>query len=69
MAPAGVPRNIVTRLNTEFVDIMRAPDLREKMLAQGAEPQTDSPENFSAYIRSEIGKWAKVVKLAGIAAQ
>ncbi|MBI1983628.1 MAG: tripartite tricarboxylate transporter substrate binding protein, partial [Acidobacteria bacterium] len=69
VAPAGVPRTIVTRLNTELVDIMRAPELREKFLAQGAEPLSGTPEHFADYIRSEIKKWANVVKLAGIAAQ
>jgi len=69
VAPAGVPRNIVTRLNAELVDIMRAPDVREKLLAQGAEPLTDTPEHFAAYIRSEIGKWANVVRQAGITEQ
>jgi tripartite-type tricarboxylate transporter receptor subunit TctC len=69
VAPAGVPANIVVRLNKELVDIMRAPDLREKLLTEGAEPMTDTPEHFAAYIRSEIEKWAGVVKLAGITAQ
>jgi tripartite-type tricarboxylate transporter receptor subunit TctC len=69
VAPAGVPANIVTRLNKEFVDIMRMPELREKLLKEGAEPMTDTPEHFAAYIRSEIDKWAGVVRLAGITAQ
>lgn len=69
VAPAGVPRTIVTRLNTELADIMRAPELQEKFIAQGAEPLSGTPEDFAVYIRSEIKKWANVVKLAGIAAQ
>jgi tripartite-type tricarboxylate transporter receptor subunit TctC len=69
VAPAGVSKNIVARLNRELVDIMRAPDLREKLMTEGAEPMTDTPEHFAAYIRSEIDKWAGVVKLAGITAQ
>ena len=69
VAPAGVPQAIVTRLHGELAKIMQAPDLRAKLLAQGAEPLTNTPENFAAYIRSEIGKWATVVKLAGIAEQ
>ena len=69
VAPAGVPADIVTRLNKEFVDIMRMPELREKFLKEGAEPMTDTPEHFAAYIRSEIDKWAGVVRLAGITAQ
>ena len=69
VAPAGTPRAIVTRLNTELVEIMQAADMHDKMIAQGAEPMTNTPEQFAAYIRSEIGKWAAVVKQAGIAAQ
>jgi tripartite-type tricarboxylate transporter receptor subunit TctC len=69
VAPAGVPAGIVTRLNRELVEIMRAADLREKLLKEGAEPMTDTPEHFAAYIRSEIDKWASVVRLAGITAQ
>ena len=69
VAPAGTPKNIVARLNKEIVDILRAPEMREKLLTEGAEPMTDSPEHFAAYILSEILKWASVVKLAGIAAQ
>ncbi len=69
VAPAGTPRAIVTRLNGELVEIMQAADMREKMIAQGAEPMTNTPEHFAAYIKSEIVKWAAVVKQAGIAAQ
>jgi tripartite-type tricarboxylate transporter receptor subunit TctC len=69
VAPAGVPAAIVTRLNRELADILRAPDLREKLLREGAEPMTTTPSEFAAYIRAEIEKWAGVVKLAGITAQ
>jgi putative tricarboxylic transport membrane protein len=68
-APAGVPPAIVSRLNIELVHIMQLPDMRERLLAQGAEPQFDTPEQFAGYIKSEIGKWAKVVRAAGISAQ
>ncbi len=68
-APAGLARPIVSRLNTEIVDIMRAPDMRERLITQGAEPQTNTPEQFAAYIKSEIAKWAKIVRDTGIAAQ
>ena len=68
-APAGLSRTIVTRLNTEIVDIMRAPDMRERLISQGAEPQTNTPEQFAAYIKSEITKWAKLVRDTGIITQ
>ena len=69
VAPAGTPSAIVTRLNKELVEIMQAADMRDKMIAQGAEPMTNTPENFAAYIKTETAKWAAVVKQAGIAAQ
>lgn len=69
VAPAGTPAAIVTRLNKELVEIMQAADMRDKMMAQGAEPMTNTPEQFSAYIKTETAKWAAVVKQAGIAAQ
>ena len=68
-APAGLPRNIVNRLNTEIVEIMRAPEMRDRLVSQGAEPQTNTPEQFAAYIKSEIAKWAKIVRDTGIASQ
>ena len=48
---------------------MRASDMRERLVSQGAEPQTNSPEQFAAYIKSEIVKWAKIVRDSNIAAQ
>ncbi len=69
VAPAGVPPAIISRLHRELVDIVRAPELREKLVTEGAEPMTNTPPEFAAYIRSEIDKWAGVVKSAGIAVQ
>lgn len=65
LAPAGTPGPIVVRLNREIVKILQQPELEEKLSAQGAEPVTNSPEQFAAYIKSEIRKWAKVVKESG----
>ena len=65
-APAGVPPAAVQRLNTEFVKALREPDLRQRLASQGAEPLTSTPDEFAAYLRSEIDKWAKVVKAAGM---
>jgi tripartite-type tricarboxylate transporter receptor subunit TctC len=69
VGPAGIPRPIVNRLNAEIVQIMKLPDVREKLVAQGADPVTNTPEQFTAYVKSEIAKWSKVVKDAGIRAQ
>jgi tripartite-type tricarboxylate transporter receptor subunit TctC len=65
-APAGVPQPAVQRLNAEFVKALREPDLRQRLASQGAEPLTSTPAEFAAYLRSEIDKWAKVVKAAGM---
>ena len=65
-APAGVPKPVVDRLNAEIVKAMAAPDLRQRLVSQGAEPVTNSPEQFATYLKAEIAKWAKVVKDAGV---
>jgi tripartite-type tricarboxylate transporter receptor subunit TctC len=67
-APAGVPQPVVQRLNAEFVKALREPDLRQRLASQGAEPLTSTPDEFAAYLRAEIDKWAKVVKAAGMKA-
>ncbi len=69
LAPAGTPREIVARLNAEIVRILGLPDVRERLFAMGAEPVASTPEQFREFIRSEIAKWAKVVKDAGIVVQ
>jgi tripartite-type tricarboxylate transporter receptor subunit TctC len=46
--------------------VLRAPGIREKLLAQGADPVGSTPEQFSAFIRSEIAKWTKVVRQSGV---
>ena len=64
-APAGTPPEIVKRLNTEIVKIIRMPDVNEKLTALGAEPVGNTPEEFGALVRAEVGKWADVVKKSG----
>ena len=65
-APAGTPKEIVSRLNYESAKILRSQEMRDFMSAQGAEAIGDSPEEFSAHIRSELAKWAQAVKTAGV---
>jgi tripartite-type tricarboxylate transporter receptor subunit TctC len=67
-APAGMPREIITRLNAETVRALAIPEVRERMLASGNEPVSSSPEELGAFIRDEIAKWAKVIKVAGVKA-
>src|SRR5687767_13751019 len=68
LAPAGTPKNVVTRLNTELVKIMHSPELKEKLAATGTEPLTSTPEEFAAYIQREIAKWGEVIRKAGVKA-
>ena len=68
LAPARTPRAIVARLNEETARILHSPETKQLFLAEGAEPVGDKPEEFAATIKSEIAKWAKVIKAAGIKA-
>jgi tripartite-type tricarboxylate transporter receptor subunit TctC len=65
-APKGTPAAIVNRLNKEVVQILEEPELRKRMIAQGLEPAGGSPKEFATFIHSEISKWGKVAKAAGI---
>jgi tripartite-type tricarboxylate transporter receptor subunit TctC len=64
-APAGTPAAIVKKLNAEVVKLLHLPEVKERLLATGTEASGTSPEEFAAYIKSEIVKWAKVVKASG----
>ena len=65
VAPAGTPSRIVSRLNGEIGKIMHMPDVRELLVTQGAEPATGTPEEFAAFIRTEIATSAELVRVAG----
>jgi tripartite-type tricarboxylate transporter receptor subunit TctC len=65
VVPAKTPTAIVAKLSQEIARMLRLPDARERLLVQGMEPTSSTPEEFSAYIRSEMTKWAKVVKASG----
>ena len=64
-APAKTPPEIIARLHKEAVKALAAPDVREKLNAQGAEAVGSTPEEFRAYISAEIDKWGKVVRASG----
>ncbi len=66
LAPAGTPPDIVIRLNRELTTIVRAPDVRERLAAQGFDAVSSTPAEIAAYLRSETAKWAKVVKATGV---
>jgi tripartite-type tricarboxylate transporter receptor subunit TctC len=66
MAPAATPPAIVDRLNREINTILLRPDIQESWKKQGANPMVMKPEEFGAYIQSEIDRWAKLIKANGI---
>jgi tripartite-type tricarboxylate transporter receptor subunit TctC len=65
LGPAGVPRDVVSTLNRALNDAFAAPDIAGKLAAAGVDPLTSTPEQFAAYVRSEIPKWSRVVKSSG----
>jgi tripartite-type tricarboxylate transporter receptor subunit TctC len=66
LLPARTPASIVDRLHAETVKALAVPELRERLVGQGFEPVGGTPAEFAAYIKSEIVKWGKVIKAAGI---
>ena len=64
-APAGTPDAVTARLQSEIGKILKAPEIRERFITLGAEPVGSTPEQFAAFYRSEVAKWAKVVKESG----
>ena len=64
-APAKLPKPVVTRLHAEIVRIIKQPDVRERILADGSEPVGSSPEEFRKYMIADLAKWAKFVKESG----
>ena len=64
--PAKTPRVIIDRLHGEIVRALNSPDLRGKLIEAGADPVGSTPEEYTAFIKSEIAKWAKVINAAGI---
>ncbi len=66
LAPAGVPKEIIARLNAAVVKAVSTPEMQDAFVKQGLEAQTGTPEQFSAFIRDQLAQNAKVVKFAGI---
>jgi len=67
-AAAKMPQPIVNRLNTEILALMKEPETRDRLLAQGAEPLPGTPADLRNYLAGEIEKWGKVIREAGIKA-
>ena len=66
LAPHGTPKEIISRLNSEVRKIIQMPDVRARLISQGADPIGSTPEEFQAYIKSELVKWEKAVKAIGV---
>jgi tripartite-type tricarboxylate transporter receptor subunit TctC len=64
--PKGTPKALVDTLRNEVVLAMAAPEVREKLAAQGAEPSSFTPEQFAAFLKDETRRWTEVIKSAGI---
>lgn len=63
--PAGTPKDVIAKINGEVGKILAMPDIVEKLALLGAEPAPSTPEFMTAYVKSEVAKWAKVVKASG----
>ena len=66
VAPAGTPRPVLMRLNSDFAKVMADPVIKQRLSESGFEPQTSTPEEFAAYMKSEIAKWAKVIRESNV---
>jgi tripartite-type tricarboxylate transporter receptor subunit TctC len=68
-APAAVPKAVLAKLNADLHKVLNAPDTQRRLTEQGVDPAPSTPAEFAAFIRAETGKWAKVVKDAGVPQQ
>ena len=69
LAPAGTPKEVVATLAAAIGRAARSPDIRQKLLDQGAEPVGNTPEEFGALLREEVTKWREVVRASGLKAE
>jgi len=65
VVPAGTPKAIISRLHAELVKILKTPDIRERLISEGADVETSTPEELAAFVRAEIPKWSKAVRDSG----
>lgn len=69
LAPAGTPKAIVAQLNAEINAALKLPEVRSKLETAGIEVQGGTPQDYAALIKSDLAKWSKVIKAAGISAE
>ncbi len=65
VAPAGTPKAVIERLHAALVQVLNSPEMRERLAREGAEPVGNRPDEFAAFIKSELAMWSKAVKQAG----
>lgn len=63
--PGGTPKPIVANMNAEIRKILEVPEVRQRLISQGADPASNTPEEFAAYVKAEMAKWGKVVRDTG----
>ena len=66
LAPAKTPKDIIVKINTQLMQTLQSPDVRERFAAEGIEALGGTPDQFAEYIRSEIARWGRVIKEAGV---
>jgi len=66
LAPKGVRREVIIKVNTDVMQVLKLPDVRDRMLASGAEAAGSTPDEFATYIHAESVKWGKIVKSVGV---
>ena len=69
MVPAGTPQPVIGRLHDETVKALKLPDLQQRLASEGCDAVGSTPEQLGAYIRTEMARWAKVVKASGMQAE
>jgi tripartite-type tricarboxylate transporter receptor subunit TctC len=65
LAPAGTPKEAVNKLSDAFKQVLQMPDVRNRMVSQGADPAFMGADDFAAFLASEMPRWAEVVKKSG----
>ena len=65
-APAKTPRDVIMKINADVIKIVNSPELKERLKADGSDPVGNTPEQYAAFLRNEIAKWAKVIKFANV---
>ena len=66
IGPAGMPRDAINRLNAEIVHVMALPEIKNRLPSLGIEASTTTPEEFAAYLRADVAKWARVAREANV---